>query len=161
MYECSCSFSSSICYNYSDQRFKVYFLADCSVRGVFSSTCCTPVVHNAYIYIYLMLTSTFFILLRFTPWTFYNGWLINKIQWKLKTMNGSRLHCWNFQEVLNVSNSWLFRQRSILINKILFHMNNLKEMLIWTVINALFVAHAGCNGCNHFREEFDMPIHKG
>lgn len=128
---------------------------------LFSSTCCTPVVHNAYIYIYLMLTSTFFILLRFTPWTFYNGWLINKIQWKLKTMNGSRLHCWNFQEVLNVSNSWLFRQHNILINKILFHMNNLKEMLIWTVINALFVAHAGCNGCNHFREEFDMPIHKG
>lgn len=136
-----------------DQRFKVY---------MFSLFCFqVPVVHNAYIYIYLMLTSTFFILLRFTPWTFYNGWLINKIQWKLKTMNGSRLHCWNFQEVLNVSNSWLFRQRNILINKILFHMNNLKEMLIWTVINALFVAHAGCNGCNHFREEFDMPIHKG
>lgn len=43
-----------------DQRFKVYFLAYCSVCGVFQ----VPVVHNAYIY--LMLTSTFFILLRFT-----------------------------------------------------------------------------------------------
>lgn len=27
---------------------------------LFSSTCCTPVVHNAYIYIYLMLTSTLY-----------------------------------------------------------------------------------------------------
>lgn len=105
-----------------------------------------PALHN--LYIYLMMTIIDLILVRFTlHWLFtVDDLATNKIQWNLKNLNGSRFL--NRAETskkyykMSVYLGSIFRQRNILINNALFHMNNLKEMLIWQV---------KCSQCGWYR----------
>lgn len=97
-----------------------------------------PALHNLYIYLMMTIIDLLNTCENYSSLTFYSWWpSYQQNSMKSKNLNGSRFL--NRPETskkyykMSVYLGSIFRQRNILINNALFHMNNLKEMLIWQV----------------------------